>query len=119
MPTAAEIEAVAEVLADPANASASAEQVAEIVLEVVASFRRRPYRYVTIAQDRRREADTPPRLFYPTWVRGPFQTLSEARQAAMSERGPHQKPTGIKVMTAQVFGPDDRVDPDSLKEVLA
>lgn len=91
-----------------------------MVLDVVAGFRRREYRYVTIAQDRRRAPETTPgRASYPTWARGPFMTLSEARMAASKERGSMQKPTGIKVMTAQVFGPDDPVDPDELKEVLA
>lgn len=109
-----------EVLANPANASASAEQVAEMILEVVAAFRRRPYRYITIAQDRRRRPEqTPGRPSYPTWARGPFQTLQEARMAADKERGQLRNPTGIKVMTAQVFGPDDPVEPDQLKEVLA
>jgi len=119
MSTQAELDAVVDVLANPANASATAEDVAQQILDVVAGFRRRPYRYVTIAQDRRRQAKNPARQFHPTWVRGPFQTLSEARAAAMKERGPLQNPTGIKVMTAQVFGPDDPVNPDELDEVLA
>jgi hypothetical protein len=119
MHTQAEINAIAEVVSDPANAGADAEMIARLILDVVAGFRRRPYQYVTIAQDRRREADTPLRQFHPTWVRGPFQTKLEAHMAADRERGPLRNPTGIKVMTAQVFGPDDPVDPDQLKEVLA
>lgn len=117
-----ELEAVAGVLADPANAESTVEDVVERVLEALKQERRRPWRYVVIAQDRRRHYDlrgrfgTHDRSFYPTYVKGPFQTLAEARQAAGRERRTHP---GVKVMTARVFDVEDDVDPDQLEEVLA
>lgn len=117
MSSPAELEAVEAVLADEDNKYLSAEQVAEKVLGALAVLRRRPWRYLTIAQDRSRDAGSGLREFCPTWARGPFQTLSEARQRAIRER--RESGPDVKVMTVRVFGPDDEVDPDSLKEVRA
>lgn len=117
MATKTEIDAVGAVLADDDNKYLSAEQVAEKVLEALAELRRRPWRYLTVAQDRSTDDGTGLREFCPTWARGPFQTLSEARQRAVRER--RESGPNVKVMTVQIFGPGDTVDPDQLKEVKA
>jgi hypothetical protein len=115
--TAKQVEAVAEVLSDEGNASASAVEVAEKVLEALERQRKRDYRYVVIAQDRSRFTADGLRSFHPTWVLGPYFTAAEAGAVARAER---KRLAGeVKVMTAQVFQPDEQVDPDVLNEVLA
>jgi hypothetical protein len=120
MATESQLKAVAEVLADESNASATAMEVAEKVMAALERSRRRDFKYVVIAQDRRRPTGGL-RSFHPTWVLGPFYTASEAGSAARAERD-RLKPAGhpeVHVMTAQVFETGAEVDPDSLKEVLA
>lgn len=118
---ATELEVVADVLADPENAYRDAEQVAERVLGALAELRRRPWRYLVVAQDRRRHYDlrarfgTYSRAFYPTYAKGPFSTLAEAKRTAGAER----RAKGVKTMAVQVFGPDEDVNTDQLKEVSA
>jgi hypothetical protein len=120
---AADQDAVVEVLSDPDNAYRTAEQVAELVLEALARTRRRPWRYIVLAQNRspkfydlRMRFGTYRRRFFPTYAKGPFVTKAEAAQAANRERRKHPQ---VHVMTALVFAPDDDVDPDKLEEVSA
>lgn len=124
MATPTEIKAVAEVLADPANASASAEEVAERVWAVVERQRRRRFRYVVIAQARR-TASQGRSGYWPTWVLGPFHTAAEAASAARGERARlkesgllvHNASGDASVMAAEVFDVDVEVNPAELKEV--
>lgn len=118
-----ELDAVAQVLSDPDNQYRTAEQVAQKVLEALAQLRRRPWRYILIAQDRdpklydmRMRFGIHPRRFFPTYAKGPFVTLADARSAATRERRWHPM---VKVMTAQVFDIDEAVDTDKLEEVSA
>lgn len=125
MPTPTEVRVVAEVLANPANASATAEEVSARVWEAVESCRRRNYKFVVIGQSRRKALEAG-RAFHPTWVLGPFHTAAEAASAARQERirlkasglVPHNQTGDASVMAAQVFESGDDVDPDTLQEVI-
>lgn len=124
MPTPTEIKNIADLLSDPSNESLSAEELAERVLAVVEKFRKRKYKYVVLAQARRGPSQGRAGYF-PTWVRGPFYTASEARAAASAERSSlkergllvHNKNGDASVMVAEVFEPDVNIDPAQLKEV--
>lgn len=119
MATGKELEQMADLLSDVDNSGQAAEYLAERVMELVESFRRRTYKYVTVSQDRSRPAGNPARVFHPTWVRGPYMTLAEAATAANAERRAWREAgKAVKVMTAQVFMPDESIDPDSLEEVI-
>lgn len=120
---ATDLDVVAEVLSDEDNTYRTAEQVAERVLEALSRQRRRPWRYIMIAQDRdpklydlRMRFGVHPRRFFPTYAKGPFQTLMDARRVAQAERRAHPM---VKVMTARVFDIDAEVDTESLEEVSA
>ncbi len=125
MATPSEIRAVAEVLADPVNASASAEEVAERVWAVVEKQRRRRFRYIVLAQARR-GASQGRSGYFPTWALGPFHTAAEAASVARGERSRlkdagllvHNASGDASVMTVEVFDTDAEVDPASLKEVV-
>jgi hypothetical protein len=125
MATPTEIRAVAEVLADPANASASADEVAEKVWAVVDRQRRRRFRYVVLAQARRGPSQGRTGYF-PTWVRGPYYTASEAHSGAQEERARleamgftvNNKNGDAAVMAAELFDVDVPIDPATLKEVI-
>lgn len=118
-----ELEAVEDVLSDPDNVYRTAQQVAERVLEALSHQRRRLWRYIVIAQDRdpklydmRFRFGVHPRRFFPTYAKGPFQTLADARRVATAERRAHPM---VKVMTARVFEIDADVDTEKLEEVSA
>jgi len=110
-----QIAAVGEVLSDEGNASLSAGEVADKVLEALESLRKRDFKYVVIAQDRSRPTSGGLREFCPTWVVGPFYTAAEAGAAARAERKAHPE---VRVMTAQFVQPGEEIDPALLKEVL-
>lgn len=118
-----DLEVVSDVLAEPDNQYLTAEQVAERVLEALSHQRRRPWRYIIIAQDRdpklydmRYRFGVHPRRFFPTYAKGPFHTVAEARAVASRERRAHPM---VKVMTARVFDIEEDVSTDQLEEVSA
>jgi len=116
VPTDRQINEVAKVLGDSANAEMTAEEVAEACIVVLEGMRQREWKYVVIAQERSLPAHLTGRTFHPTWVIGPFYTASEAGKAARDLR--KASPDTTRVMGAEVVPVGQEVVPDKLKEVL-